>query len=118
QRHHPDHHSFPSRRSSGLDAWAPVYDDWASVMTEDVPYYTDLVREADGPVVELMVGSGRVAIPAARGGDRNAAAADHELDDRAVRFPHEIGVVRDILGHHGRPVVVDRRPGVETGRAS
>lgn len=51
---------------SDYDAWAPVYDDWASVMTEDVPYYTDLVREADGPVVELMVGSGRVAIPAAR----------------------------------------------------
>jgi SAM-dependent methyltransferase len=51
---------------SEYDPWAPVYDAWASEMTEDVPYYVDLVREEDGPVVELMVGTGRVAIPAAR----------------------------------------------------
>jgi SAM-dependent methyltransferase len=48
------------------DPWAEVYDAWASDMTEDVPYYVDLVREANGPVVELMVGTGRVAIPAVR----------------------------------------------------
>jgi SAM-dependent methyltransferase len=48
------------------DPWAEVYDAWASDMTEDVPYYVDLMREADGPVVELMVGTGRVAIPAVR----------------------------------------------------
>jgi SAM-dependent methyltransferase len=51
---------------SEYDAWAPVYDAWSAHMTEDVPYYVDLVREADGPVVELMVGSGRVAIEAVR----------------------------------------------------
>jgi SAM-dependent methyltransferase len=51
---------------SEYDAWAPVYDAWSAHMTEDVPYYLELVREADGPVVELMVGSGRVAIPIAR----------------------------------------------------
>jgi SAM-dependent methyltransferase len=48
---------------SFYDAWAPDYDAWSAHMTEDVPYYVDLVRESDGPVVELMVGSGRVAIP-------------------------------------------------------
>ena len=31
-------------------------------MTEDVAHYVSLAREADGPIVELMVGSGRVAI--------------------------------------------------------
>jgi SAM-dependent methyltransferase len=46
-------------------AFAAIYDDWASHMTEDVPFYLDLVREADGPVVELAVGNGRVAIPVA-----------------------------------------------------
>ncbi len=51
---------------SGYDLWAPVYDAWSAHMTEDVPYYLELVREADGPVVELMVGSGRVAIPIVR----------------------------------------------------
>jgi SAM-dependent methyltransferase len=34
-------------------------------MTEDVDFYVELAREADGPVVELAVGSGRVAIPIA-----------------------------------------------------
>jgi YD repeat-containing protein len=47
---------------SAYDAWAPVYDAWASDMTEDVAHYVSLAREADGPIVELMVGSGRVAI--------------------------------------------------------
>jgi len=46
-------------------AFAAIYDDWASHMTEDVPFYLDLVREADGPIVELAVGNGRVAIPVA-----------------------------------------------------
>ncbi len=47
---------------SEYDAWAPVYDDWSAHMSEDVPHYLELAREADGPIVELMVGSGRVAI--------------------------------------------------------
>ena len=51
---------------SEYDAWAPVYDAWASDMTEDVAHYVSLAREADGPVVELMVGSGRVAIEVVR----------------------------------------------------
>src|SRR5579862_5054394 len=51
---------------SEYDAWAPVYDAWAAHMTEDVAHYVELAREADGPIVELMVGSGRVAIPVAR----------------------------------------------------
>jgi ubiquinone/menaquinone biosynthesis C-methylase UbiE len=52
-----------------VDPYAPfadVYDDWASGMTEDIPFYVDLAREADGPVVELAVGTGRVAVPVAQ----------------------------------------------------
>jgi len=51
---------------SDYDTWAPVYDAWAADMTEDVAHYVSLAREADGPIVELMVGSGRVAIEVAR----------------------------------------------------
>ena len=51
---------------SSYDAFAPIYDDWASHMTEDVAFYVELAREADGPVVELAVGNGRVAIPVAQ----------------------------------------------------
>jgi SAM-dependent methyltransferase len=47
-------------------AFAAIYDDWASHMTEDVAFYVELAREADGPVVELAVGNGRVAIPVAQ----------------------------------------------------
>lgn len=35
-------------------------------MTEDVPFYVGLAMEADGPLVELAIGNGRVAIPVAR----------------------------------------------------
>jgi SAM-dependent methyltransferase len=52
---------------SEYDAWAPVYDSWAADMTEDVPFYVELARDAKRePIVELAVGRGRVAIPIAR----------------------------------------------------
>ena len=47
------------------EGFADRYDDWAADVTEDVPFYVELAREADGPLVELAVGSGRVAIPVA-----------------------------------------------------
>ena len=50
---------------SAWDAFAADYEQWATVMTEDIPFYVELAREADGPVVELAVGNGRVAIPVA-----------------------------------------------------
>ena len=48
---------------SGYDGFAPIYDRWSENMTEDVDFYVELAREANGPVVELAVGTGRVAIP-------------------------------------------------------
>ena len=47
-------------------AFAAIYDGWASHMTEDVPFYVELARDAEGTVVELAVGNGRVAIPVAQ----------------------------------------------------
>ena len=51
---------------SAWDAFAVEYEKWAAEMTEDIPFYVELAREADGPVVELAVGNGRVAIPVAQ----------------------------------------------------
>jgi SAM-dependent methyltransferase len=48
------------------EGFAAVYDAWASPMTEDVAFYVDLAQAADGPVVELAVGTGRVALPVAQ----------------------------------------------------
>lgn len=51
---------------SDYDAWAPDYDEWASELAEDVPFYVELAQEAAEPIVELGVGTGRIAIPIAR----------------------------------------------------
>ena len=48
---------------SDYDAFASVYDQFAAGMTEDVAFYVGLAEQAHGPVVELAVGTGRVAIP-------------------------------------------------------
>src|SRR6058998_3520632 len=48
------------------ESFAHRYDEWSAPMTADVPFYIELAREADGPLVELAVGSGRVAIPVAQ----------------------------------------------------
>jgi SAM-dependent methyltransferase len=51
---------------SVYDPFAAIYAQWSADMTADVPFYVGLAQEADGPIVELAVGTGRVAIPVAR----------------------------------------------------
>jgi SAM-dependent methyltransferase len=55
---------------SGYDAIARVYDPWSASVTEDVAFYVDLAVESGGPVVELGVGTGRIAVPTAAAGIR------------------------------------------------
>ncbi len=45
-------------------------------MTADVPFYVSLAAEADGPLVELAVGNGRVAIPVAQATGRPVIGID------------------------------------------
>src|SRR5688572_2706278 len=45
-------------------------------MTADVSFYVELARKADGPVVELAVGNGRVAIPVAQATGRRVVGID------------------------------------------
>ncbi|MGZ4380459.1 MAG: class I SAM-dependent methyltransferase [Gaiellaceae bacterium] len=58
------------------EAFASRYEDWSAAMTEDVPFYVALAREADGPLVELAVGNGRVAIPVAHATGRRVVGID------------------------------------------
>src|SRR4029453_2170930 len=58
------------------EAFARRYDEWSSHMTEDIAFYVNLAREADGPLVELAVGNGRVAIPVARATARGVIGID------------------------------------------
>ena len=53
---------------SAYDAIARLYDDWSRSVTEDVDFYVGAAREAGGPIVELGVGTGRIAIPTAQAG--------------------------------------------------
>jgi ubiquinone/menaquinone biosynthesis C-methylase UbiE len=91
---------------STYEGFAAIYDDWASEMTEDVPFYVELAREADGPVVELAVGNGRVALPVAEatGGPvvgidlspAMLAQARERADEAGVRLELREGDMRDL----------------------
>lgn len=83
---------------SVYDAIADLYDPWSASVTEDIAFYREEARRAGGRVVELGVGTGRIAIPLAADGvdvigvdssarmlevcAQRAAAAGVELDLR------------------------------------
>jgi SAM-dependent methyltransferase len=53
---------------SSYDAIAGLYDPWSRSVTEDVGFYVEEARRAEPPVVELGVGTGRIAVPVASDG--------------------------------------------------
>src|ERR671939_2240883 len=84
--------------SSWYDAWADRYGEWSTIFTADVPFYVGLAREADGPLVELAVGTGRVAIPVAQATGRRVIGIDSSpamLEQARVRAGEE-GVELDL----------------------
>jgi SAM-dependent methyltransferase len=53
------------------DAIARLYDPWSRSVTEDVSFYVEEARNVEsGPIVELGVGTGRIAVPIASDGIR------------------------------------------------
>jgi len=58
------------------EAFADHYEEWSAHMTADVAFYVELARAADGPLVELAIGNGRVAIPVARATGRRVIGID------------------------------------------
>jgi SAM-dependent methyltransferase len=55
---------------SSYDAIAELYDPWSASVVEDVAFYLEEARRSGGPVVELGVGTGRIAVPIAANGIR------------------------------------------------
>ena len=53
---------------SSYDRIARVYDPWSASVVEDVPFYVEEAVRSGGPVLELGVGTGRIAIPVAAAG--------------------------------------------------
>lgn len=86
------------RGRSAYDTIAELYDPWSASVVEDVGFYLAEARRTGGPIVELGVGTGRIAIPIAADGThvigvdssrgmldvcaRRAALAGVELDLR------------------------------------
>jgi SAM-dependent methyltransferase len=53
---------------SVYDAIARLYDPWSAGVVEDISFYVEEALASGGPVVELGVGTGRIAIPTAAAG--------------------------------------------------
>jgi SAM-dependent methyltransferase len=58
------------------EAFAGRYEEWSAAMTADVAFYVELARKADGPLVELAIGNGRVAVPVAQATGRPVIGID------------------------------------------
>ena len=58
------------------EAYADRYDEWSAHMTADIPFYVGLASRSDGPLVELAVGNGRVAVPVAQATGRRVIGID------------------------------------------
>lgn len=97
---------------SAYDAIAQLYDPWSASVTEDIAFYAEEARRAGGPVVELGVGTGRIAIPLAQDGievigvDSSQAMLD-VCADRAAAAGVEIDLR---LGDLSAPPVRERVP--------
>ena len=99
---------------SAYEPFAAVYDQWSAHMTDDVAFYAELARESDGPIVELAVGNGRVAIPVARETGRKVLGIDLEpaMLEQARERAQAAGV--DLQLRHGdmRDFALDQPAGL------
>jgi len=91
------------------EAFSRRYDEWSAEMTEDVAFYVELAREADGPLVELAVGNGRVAVPVAQATGRRVLGIDSSpaMLEQARARAAEAGVDLDLREGDMQDLLVD-----------
>ena len=99
---------------SSYDAIASLYDPWSRSVTEDVDFYVAEARKSGGPVVELGVGTGRIAVPVAAAGVCVIGIDDSEGMLAVCRARAEAAGVSDLvelrLGDLRRPPVDELVP--------
>lgn len=80
------------------EAFADKYEQWSAHMTADIAFYVGLARAADGPLVELAIGNGRVAIPVAQATGRPVIGLDSSPAMLALAHAgaREAGVALDL----------------------
>jgi len=103
-----------TRVTSPYDAIARLYDPWSASVIEDVSFYVDEALAAGREVVELGVGTGRIAIPTAMAG-AHVIGVDSSAEMLAVcaERAREAGVDARLdlrLGDLLRPPVDERVP--------
>jgi SAM-dependent methyltransferase len=91
------------------EQFAIRYEDWSSGMTADVGFYVELARQARGPLVELAIGNGRVAIPVAKATGRPVIGIDTSpaMLEKARIGAAEAGVELDLREGDMRDLVLD-----------
>lgn len=96
------------------EAFADRYDDWSAAMTQDVPFYVALARKAEGPLVELAVGNGRVAIPVALETGRKVIGIDSSpaMLEQARRHAAEAGAELDLVEGDMRDLTLEEPAGL------
>jgi SAM-dependent methyltransferase len=91
------------------EEFAVGYEAWSAHMTADVAFYVGLARTADGPLVELAIGNGRVAVPVAAATGRPVLGVDSSpamLAQARVRAA-EAGVELDLRRGDMRDLAVE-----------
>ena len=91
------------------EAFSHRYDEWAAHMTADVAFYVELARAADGPLVELAVGNGRVAAPVAQATGRKVVGIDTSpaMLEQATARAATAGVELDLIEGDMRELALD-----------
>lgn len=97
------------RRMSWDEAFADRYEEWSAHMTADIAFYTELAVNAGGPLVELAVGNGRVAIPVAQATGQRVIGIDSSpaMLDQARARAAEAGVELDLHEGDMRELALD-----------
>ena len=97
---------------SSYDAIAELYDPWSASVVEDVAFYLEEARRSGGPVVELGVGTGRIAVPiAADGISVIGVDSSRGMLDVCARRATLAGVELDLrVGDLQKPPVSERVP--------
>jgi SAM-dependent methyltransferase len=97
---------------SSYDAIAQLYDPWSASVVEDVAFYLEEARRSGGPVVELGVGTGRIAVPiAADGISVIGVDSSRGMLDVCARRAALAGVQLDLrVGDLRKPPVGERVP--------
>ena len=96
------------------DRIARFYDPWSRSVTEDVSFYVEQALASGGPVVELAVGTGRIAVPIAEAG---IAVIGVDASPEMLAIAREaaeaagVGVLLDLrVGDLRKPPVHERVP--------